>query len=516
MRAAKNGEETAPGYRRICDLADRCLRQPGVTPAWVANPFLHPVSAHPIHLAPYVEETARTTPGADDGRETNRTDPARRVLKTLRRLARASMRPSVPDPAGPFDVILVSWLINERFADDRDDFYFGSLQEEIARRGCRSLLLVGDQTAVAGDDLARCIARNGACARRLIPEALGLVGEARLLAACALARRHMIRRAETLQPAELADFLRAAAHWRHWPLAMLALRMAATVRRLCRRYRPRAVCVLHEGHAWERLVWAGARAGHPGLICSGYQHAVLRRRAHAVRRCLGIGGGYDPDLVFTLGEATAGMLRQAPALDGVRIEVLGTHRLPPSDRQAEAPCRAPGVLVLPEGLDAESRLLFRFAAAAAARMPQVPFVVRAHPIFPAERLQTFLDPGQGLPPNLSFSSQGAIEHDYRRAGHVLYRGSSTAVYAVLHGLRPYYVADPGPDIDPLFQLSAWRAVVTDPAAFAALHAADAAQDDDERRAAWQAAREYVQSYLRPYRPEALDRLCGVAAAGPVD
>lgn len=500
-------------YRRICDLADQCLRLPRVSRAWVSNPFLHPVSEHPIHLAPYAGAAAQPPRGRKPLRGGETADRGRRVLKNLRHLAAAGIRPPVPAPPGPFEVLLVSWLINARFADERDDFYFGPLQEEIARRGRRSLLLLGNQTGLPGADLDRRVARDKECARRLIPDALSPAEEGRLLAACAMARRRMLWRARRLGPGALGEFLAAAAQWHHWPDAMRALRMSRVVQRLCRRFRPRAVCVLYEGHAWERLVWAGARNGHPGVRCCGYQHAVLRRGAHGVRRRLGIGGGYDPDLVLTLGQATAGMLRRSPGLEGVRIEVLGTHRIPRPERQARRSSRATGVLVLPEGLEGESRRLFRFSVAAAGRMPQVPFVVRAHPIFPAERLMTFLDPGQGTPPNLSFSSQGDIELDYRQAGHVLYRGSSTAVYAVLHGLRPWYVADAGPDIDPLFELSSWRRVIEEPAAFAMSHAEDIAREDAGRDAAWRAARDYVRGYLRPYRPEALDLLCGVSADG---
>ena len=50
-----------------------------------------------------------------------------------------------------------------------------------------------------------------------------------------------------------------------------------------------------------------------------------------------------------------------------------------------------------------------------------------------------------------------IEDDFKRSGYLLYRGSSTVIYAILAGLKPFYVHVHGEvEIDPIYTLEAWK------------------------------------------------------------
>lgn len=500
---------TSDDYRKLCDLGDRCLRLTGVSPAWVGNPYFHPVSEHPVHLETYrkfvpsagrMENHVESTSGGGG-------DRLRRVLKRIWRLGRDSLVRKIPDPPGQIDVLLVAWLVNDRHVAEDADFYFGRLQEEIAEKGCRSLLILGNQSGKPSASLARRVARDGACARRLIPDALSPAVEIGHLAACWVVRRRLRRMAARSPEPAVRNYLYGGADLIYWPEMLLALRIHKTVERLSRRYAPRAVCCLYEGHAWERLVWAAARSVSPAVRCCGYQHTIVRRHAHGMRRRLGGLKSYDPDVIFTLGDITAAMLRRSKPLQPTQIVTLGTHRLPHEDQMAKAPNRFPGVLVLPEGLDAESRLMFQFTCAAARQLPSVRFVFRTHPIYPPDRILAVSGNRDRLPPNVSFSVSGAIEDDYRKAGQVLYRGSSTAIYAVLYGLRPYYIKVPGFSIDPLFELETWKSVVTDPGDFLAAYTEDQHRPAAERHKEWRVAADYCNRYVMPYQANAIELIC---------
>ena len=56
----------------------------------------------------------------------------------------------------------------------------------------------------------------------------------------------------------------------------------------------------YEGHPWERLIFAMAREIDPTIVCVGYQHAIVFRKQHAIRRKLT--SNFEPNYILCSGE----------------------------------------------------------------------------------------------------------------------------------------------------------------------------------------------------------------------
>lgn len=165
------------------------------------------------------------------------------------------------------------------------------------------------------------------------------------------------------------------------------------------------------------------------------------------------------------------------------------------------------MLVVPEsGIMRESKLLFQFAMRSARALPDHRFIFRCHPIMPFRRLRPHL---QGAPeecPNIEVSETASFTDDCSRSSVVLYRASSSVLYAVLHGLKPIYLHDERHQHgDPLFELTSWRERVTSEAELErTLRRYEAATNggvSDE----WRGAAEYVRAYVTPVNDSSLDQ-----------
>jgi hypothetical protein len=168
-------------------------------------------------------------------------------------------------------------------------------------------------------------------------------------------------------------------------------------------------------------------------------------------------------------------------------------------------------LVLPEGIELECIHLFEFALECARRLPDARFVFRTHPVLPFERLESKLRGYHPVPSNVEVSRDRSIEDDFTRAAYLLYRGSSTVIYAILAGLKPFYIARPNEmDIDPLYELSEWREYVHSVDDLIPRYRSHRAQAGKNSIAEWQRARDYCDGYVQPIREDAIDKMIELA------
>ena len=406
-----------------------------------------------------------------------------------------------------FDVILKTCC----FGPDRplgdQDFYFGDLQQRLAQRRTQALLLCGD---VRGGDwaaFARAHLSTGEHARLpelclihpLVP--LRVLGQQ--WRACLRLRRLAARITDPLvkRVSLLAseDCLAPDTAW-----ASLAFWIG---RQAVQRWRPRAFATLYEGHAWELCARWGAKTADPSCLTIGYQHTAVFRESLALLAPAAEGKGVRtvPDVVLGLGQRPLDLMRPGHARHRTRLVRFGSFRFQPRPAAGPAPVARRTVLVTPEGIASEMKILFTIAHACARRLPSYTFVLRCHPEVPMERALRLLDVELAREPNIVLSEGRRIEEDFARASALLYRGSSAVMYAILDGLLPIYVPVAGMrDRDPLFALEAWRERGAAPDEVAGILERAAQSPAEQRRAAWTEAARYVQAYTGPVDQEGID------------
>jgi hypothetical protein len=516
---------TEQDYTEIATTCDRLLRAPGTCLARVAIPLLHVINEHPSTLTAF-----RHVPRCDAGEHpaevgaasaspSGAADPMRAAARAVRGVWRAAVRGDAGETvekghaAGTpgIDVLLLSRLLTSRQLESEDDFYFGTLQRQLAARGFGSVLLFIDHRAA--DDGGPRAGSWIDPIRGVLPRMVAPSTEARIWAQCARARSSLrtafsqysrgARQTTDSLDAELA--LLASRH------AMLEgtannLRLHSCVAAAARALRPRVVITLHEGNASERIIWSAARSSGMRPLCVGYQHTRLLQRAHAIRRPVNAAGvDCDPEVILTLGEIPQAMLAASPELRSVRLITYGSHRRSAPREQPLPRERKRHCVVLPDAEHRECAILFEFAIACARRLPEMIFSLRPHPILSVETLKSRHPALRDLPPNVRFSSTLSLQAECAAAAACLYRGSSAVIHAVLAGVRPFCVSRPHElRFDTLFELQEWRETVTSPEELIARIAVEPAPEAARR--AWS----YCDRYVSPVRPEALDELLEAA------
>ena len=474
---------TERDYNQLCAICDELLVTPDVTIERIANAWLHVLNEHPSNLANYSDLI--------DGLPGKRGVALKSALIQLGQwvLGRKSAG-AATEAASPVDVMFVSHLLNEKQVGAAEDFYFGNAPEALAERGASACVVLKNNTKLVAKGLGarwpaqmarRIVLADTLCFRQELGLRQKLASEARCL--------------DGGEHNELDSRVRAEARRQTRSISSLStLRFYYQILDLVTRLRPKAIVVTFEGHAWERLAFAAARQAMPGVVCVGYHHTILFPRQYAALRPLG--GRFDPDVVLTSGTISERRFRAAYASRPVTVATMGIHR-----RQKEAGGRDPtasgACLVIPDGIISEVVFLFDFVLEAARQAPEIPFVLRLHPMVSRPALVQRYPRFGALPLNVTFSSAG-IEEDFERTRCALYRGSNASIYAVIAGLRPFYVARENElPIDSLHQMKSWKKSVQTPAEFVAAARVDHAQDECERGREAAEAVAFCRSYFMP-------------------
>lgn len=495
---------TEQEFLRLAANCDAVLAHPSATLEWVAVPRLHVISEHPVHLAKYermAELVRAEAPSGIRAREGEIAQAAGHLRNLVRAGVQGLLRRSGRDRCfGDADVLLVSGLINSDHLESAADFYFGDLQSRLAERGVRSLLALRNQTGHAYDGLSMRAWRAGVTARVLLPDVSTVASERRFILQGRVASRRLRSTRLVKRPQDGGNLWPEVVRMLRATDVVSNLRLYAQIRELCETVRPRLVITLFEGHAWERCVWHAARLGWSRTVCAGYQHSVLLRHSHAVRRSLGV--GYDPDLILTAGERNRGIMEAS--YPGTPVVALGNSRT--ARLHAAGPRDAgSGVLVVPEGLEREALVLLQYALECARRHTQLRFTIRLHPQQSIERLRKLMPQFDPPPPNVEVSQGRQLEEDLERSAYLIYRGTSTVLNGVFAGLKPLYLSRDGEmDIDPLYELDAWRERVSSVEDFTAARDAHIQRPMLDMVMEWRAATSYCERYVQSVSDHAID------------
>lgn len=450
-------------YQSLCRVCDSILTAPDSTIERVAIPWLHVIREHPVFMANYADLFRPEKAAFANLRKWRRglrrwLGCIRQILLSIRADGRMWFGPK--ELPGDIDVLFVSHLLNASHAGNDDDFYFGRLPYGIGAHGFSAALALINHSGLPAGNFADKW-KDSAVQRVLLSDSLGLREELSLYRRLRKESFRLRKLARNDHPGLKRRVLVRASEeaLSNWSLA--TLRMATQIASLAADLRPKAVVVIHEGHAWERVSLAAVRSVLPGVRCIGYQHAALFRLQHAIRRNLS--AEYNPDHILAAGSVSKKHLESAAGLNGIPVSVLGSNRNLKKQPVGQTGYSVhPACLVMPEGYLSEYKTLFSFALACAEIAPQIRFVFRVHPILSFDAVKGQDKKFRELPKNVELSNM-TLEHDFSRCRWVLYRGSTAAVQATLCGVRPIYLELSGElTVDPLYELKDWRLVIRSP------------------------------------------------------
>ncbi len=265
-------------------------------------------------------------------------------------------------------------------------------------------------------------------------------------------------------------------------------------RRLMKRWSNARFLQMWENNPWERALYLAAR--ETGARCDGYLHTVVipahikyaLSRAEHGRRPM-------PERVLCAGEGSARLLETLGDYPpGTVVAACMLRDTLPSAPPRRTPLRRPArrLLVVLEGLPTMVDLL-RFAASAAAELPDHDVAVRPHPVLGLDVLAPMagisMAPGQPLRDASGCDFTASLDE----VDVVIYQGSMAAMTALFLGLPVIkFQADETLEDDPLAGCpSPLHATVADLDGLrAALKRLDAL-DDDAHGAAVEEARRFV-------------------------
>ncbi len=513
---------TLNDYYRLAGEFDRLFLRPNAPIAWFAIHNQSLISNHPAQIEPYLSLFQ------------NQDSPS--IVRFIQRFVRRTIRlligiPWFPSesqrqlkrqmtriPGVKLDLFLFSWLVNEEHLSRKDDFYLSILPLLEDRK---TFLLLGDAKGyVNQSDCAIAAFRNLPNGRVYWPEPR--VAPLRLRFFWDVmygALMLMLERIRTRNPFRisvlyflLGEILSSK--------VLFELNLYYLTRSLARKFQPTVAMALYEGYAWERCFWAAMRDASPRTVRIGYQHAPIREHSYSLLRNPTADGRYNPDSIGTVGRYYRDLLREA-INDGVDIFTLGYHRLL-TPESGTRPKGNKSVLFVPEGIHSETSMMVKMAEACARADSARHYIVRLHPILKMAEIESLVgaeiyDNFKTLP-NLSFSENTAIEHDFARCEYLVYRSTSVAIQAVLFGLKLIYLRKSGDemDVDPLYELKAWRESiisVNDLQDLVTRHSRKSYPDIEQD---WRRALDFCRQIFEPFNPEKiasiLERAGGEALA----
>jgi hypothetical protein len=456
---------TEQQYQSLCDACDQVLQAPESTLTTTAIPWLHVIREHPVFLSKYQDlfmERKSIYPNPFILGLRSWISNCRQIFRSFT-TSSANWISNKPLP-NCVDVLFVTHLVNKDHATNLNDFYFGHVPLELSKLGYSVAIAYVNMTQSNSTKLIKDFPSDQ-LSRVILTKSLSFSKELSLIINGMVERKRLGRLMKVVSKSFLKRVLLRASKEATSPGTYYSLRVGKQVASLIAKTSARSLIVIHEGHSWERVVFASAREARNNVRCIAYQHAILYRLQHAI--FAKHDGKYTPDQIIASGISSFARLSNGDLGSKVKIRLGGSVRAPvflrlTQRRNNKVRLRC---LVLPEGIMDECDILYSFAMACATYLPDVEFVIRLHPVVSFKKLSaSFSKKGLTLP-NIILSDR-SFSDDLMNCDYALYRGSSAIIGAVGARIIPVYVARPNEiSIDPLFELACYRVLVTEPKEF---------------------------------------------------
>lgn len=438
---------TEKEYDLLAQACDQLLNASAHEFSRIANSSLHLIREHPIFLQQYLPLLTKSTVYFYFFL----------LAKLLKYLSYGSLKllhslyltvlkgDRLIIPNNSFDHLFISHFLNKNFLKHKEDFYFHALPNKLQENYKKSIVAYINYTAEVNPKWI-----HNEVEKITLPRYLSFFGElkirqalfkdaTKLLFCCvkgSLIKKVKLNAAvESLSPASHFNF-----------------RLGIQIGQLVQRVSPKKIYTTFEGHPWERIAFAYARKKNPTIKCVGYQHALIFRKQHAIRRKLT--DQFEPDFILCSGAHSRKQFIAIRYLPIERLLLFGSDRTSSIKRENLAinAEKKDTFLMLSEGDLIECIPLIELVLKLAKKYSQLNFIIRFHPITNVKQVFKIC-PALKTPPCNIILSDRSFEADLERAHFALYRGSTTIIKAVQYGLIPvYFEKDNEISIDPLFEM----------------------------------------------------------------
>jgi hypothetical protein len=272
-------------------------------------------------------------------------------------------------------------------------------------------------------------------------------------------------------------------------------------RRIAKRYILSGCLMSYEGNHWEKMFILGIKSVNTKVKIIGHHHSIISQAVAGVfisEREVGM--EYNPDKIVTTGTASADVLKKYSCYNDENIITGCAFLYQHLHRYKILPRRNPPnvytVLVMLEGVIETSSLL-KYAINQAYDLPNVKFLVRAHPSFPLEMILTHMEVDlDNLPNNMIASNCANVLDDIKNCDVGLYWCTATSAEVLMMG-RPIVWFDRGDvlNFDPLFDFHDFKYVVQESTPIVDTLLKINSLIDDEYKLKANKGREYISQYF---------------------
>lgn len=451
---------TEAQYDQLCDACDALLQHSSSNER-KANAWLHVIREHPIFLKAYTPiyfKTNRQFFFSLFGQLT------RFIIVGGYKLFHSIYRnyflgDQLIKDIRSFENLFISHFLNESFLEHKKDFYFFDLPEKIEQDSKTSLQLYINFTGLSSRSIEKKWNKRTIVSKAL-PRYLPLLLEIKVRYLIFLEALSILKTKASSNFQKRIKYQAAVASFSSSTYSNY--RLAVLVQHYVKNNQVKRIFTTYEGHPWERLIFAFARKVNPGIICIGYQHALVFRKQHAIRRKLN--KNFEPDYILCSGEHGLQQFHAIDYLPSNKLICFGSNRTSTIKREklAVSSKKLTTYLMLSEGDLIECLPLVEFVLKLAKKHLEKHFIIRFHPITRVDKvLKVFPELKQSIP-NIELSTL-SFEKDLERAHYAIYRGSTTIIKAVEYGLIPLYFSKANEiTIDPLYEMQKEKFNLTSP------------------------------------------------------
>ena len=332
-------------------------------------------------------------------------------------------------PVKKIDYLIISPLINSKFLNFEEDFYFGNIEENI-KKNFKTQVVFRNFTNTRSKNLFKKLKKKN---RMILSSRSDIFSEFSFVFLAFKEYIFFKFNFKNFQHCSLLDFASIVTN----------LRLAKQIIEIIKITNPRVVLFTYEGHAWERVLNKAIKNYCNKIKTAGYQFTVTTRHQHSLFRPLK--EGYNPDYILTTGEITKKIFTNRYKKTVMGVEAIGSNKFIKINKKKHL---SDSILVVPEAFEAETKKMLEFSIDSSIAFPKKNFIFRMHPMYSKFSILRKIK----LPKNLVISKQ-SLKKDMEESRFLIFRGSAVVFQACMNGILPLYLKSQNElNFNPMFDI----------------------------------------------------------------